>query len=95
MKKPKLRVFTLEERATIKERPNIQRMWCLCNPDGTIVRGFCGDSKAEAIARSAGHLTFVSEWFGQHSELRIRNKNGRFAPARTYPRSADPKRSKG
>ena len=32
---------------------------------------------------------------GQHSELRIRNKNGRYSPARTYPRSADPKRSKG
>lgn len=32
---------------------------------------------------------------GQHSELHIRNKNGRYSPARTYPRSADPKRSKG
>ncbi len=32
---------------------------------------------------------------GQHSELRIRNKNGKFGPARTYPRSADPRRSRG
>ncbi|MEO8277427.1 MAG: hypothetical protein ABI639_14530 [Thermoanaerobaculia bacterium] len=43
-------------------------------------------------------VIMMGEFFartGQCSELRIRNLNGTFAPARTYPRAADPKRSKG
>lgn len=95
MKKPKLHVYILEQRSTVKGRPYLQSMWCLCNPDGTIASAFPGDSKAEAVSMSARRLAYLSAWFGQHSELRIRNKNGQFAPARTYSRNSDPKRSKG
>ena len=49
----------------------------------------------DAVQRASRLVLGFYRDFDQHSELRVRNVDGTFAPARTYPRSADPKRSKG
>lgn len=74
-----------------------QKRWVLIDStSGALAGGGCAWANKEIAVKDC-------EWImnqnisinGQHSELRIRNKNGRYSPARTYPRSADPKRSKG
>ena len=48
-----------------------------------------GLSKEEAIRKSAEHLSNTG------SSLKIHKINGQIQEERTYPRSADPKKSKG
>lgn len=48
-----------------------------------------------AIQAAGRYLTWLAATYRQRSELRIRNIDGTYSPARTYPRSADPKRSRG
>ena len=52
-------------------------------------------TRVEAIRASGFYLTGLAQTYRQRSELRIRNIDGTYSPARTYPRSADPKRSRG
>jgi uncharacterized protein DUF2188 len=48
------------------------------------------DGKVEAVRQAAGLAKQQSA-----ATLRIRNLNGRIQEERTYPRSADPRQSKG
>lgn len=50
---------------------------------------FVGKTKVEAVQASARQLE------GTGASLRIHNLNGQFEEERTYPRSADPRSSKG
>jgi len=52
-------------------------------------------SKRAAISDAAGKIEGLATVLEQPSELKIRRRDGTFEPARTYPRSADPKRSRG
>lgn len=86
MKAKKLHVFTLE--------PFTSRKRYVLRHEGVAVDYYLCKS-ADAVQRAAdkvGHLAII---FEQPSELKIRHHDGTFAPARTYPRSADPKKSRG
>lgn len=48
-------------------------------------------TKAEALRQAAAHLRSQPE----PASLKVKNLNGRIQEERTYPRSADPKRSPG
>jgi hypothetical protein len=48
-------------------------------------------TKADAVKKAAAAVRKT----GQPTTLRIHDKNGRFQEERTYPRSADPRASKG
>lgn len=86
MKNLKLVVFILE--------PFNGRMRYVLRHEGVAVDYFlCGSALAQQ--RAADKIEHLSAFFEQPSELRFRRRNGTFAPARTFPRSADPKRSKG
>lgn len=87
-KKPKLVVYVVEHDKKIGS-------WVLRH-DGALVGVLYPwvNTKASAISEAASRLGVFAS-LGQPSELRIRNKNGTFAPARTYPRSSDPKKSRG
>lgn len=93
MKKPKLVVYILERRKPRAQ--SLRPQWCLCLETGSIARSFWGEDKRDAVQRASRLVLGFYRDFDQHSELRVRNVDGTFAPARTYPRSADPKRSKG
>lgn len=70
--------------------------WLLWTLGGVLVDDFPQCSKTYAIRAAAGRLQRFATLYGEPSELRIRDKkSGRFGPARTYPRSSDPKRSRG
>lgn len=69
--------------------------WVLKTNDGTLVQTYTRVSKSSATNMAASLLKALWHVAGQKSELRIRNKNGTFGPARTYPRAVDPRRSKG
>lgn len=86
MKKPNLQVFILE--------PFNGRMRYVLRHEGVAVDYFlCGSALAQQ--RAADKVENLAKFFNQPSELKFRRRDGTFAPARTYPRSADPKRSKG
>jgi hypothetical protein len=63
--------------------------WILKEEGGREVKSFTSD-KQEAIRESA---TFI-ESSGEGS-LKIHTEDGRFEEERTYPRSADPRKSEG
>lgn len=69
--------------------------WVLKTNDGTLVQTYTRVSKTSATNMAASLLKALWHVASQKSELRIRNKNGTFGKARTYPRAADPRRSKG
>jgi len=86
MKEAKLAVFILE--------PFNGRMRYVLRHEGVAVDYFlCGSAFAQQQA--ADKIEHLAQYFEQPSEFRFRRRNGTFAPARTYPRSADPKRSRG
>lgn len=60
-----------------------------------LVQVFPGYTRKQAEADSADLLKDFWKYGGQTSELKIRDMAGQYSPARTYPRKADPKRSKG
>lgn len=78
----KLPKFTLEHNDK-KDR------WDLIK-DGsrTLVKAF--DTKADATAGGA-----LSKAIGGEGSVKIQKENGRFQEERTFPRSADPKKSPG
>lgn len=86
MKKQKLAVFTLE--------PFNGRERYVLRHEGVAIDFFLCNAAA-AVKSAASQVETLAKYFKQPSELRIRRHNGTFAPARTYPRSADPKRSRG
>lgn len=91
MKKAKLHVYVLERRKLWSGN----LAWVLAHESGAVVFDLWGLNRPEAVKAAAKKLMDFFGGFGQRSELRIRNGNGTFSPARTYPRFADPKRSKG
>lgn len=88
-KKPKRYVYILERRTMEDGTPTLVLMH-----NGAIVNWLPGQLR-EAIRSAGGCLREFAAWFGQHSELRVRNRNGKIGETRTYPRSSDPRRSKG
>lgn len=93
--KKRLKVYTLEWVADFAKYGLAKSpRWVLKDGRRQIVEVY-RNSKALAIQLASGLLNAFFLDRGQHSELRIRNKNGTFGKARTYPRSADPRRSKG
>lgn len=83
-KKQKLHIFEIRWHAE-------SNRWVLMH-EGAIIRSeLYKETMIDLVARTCARWV---DLFNQHSELRIRNKNGRYAPARTYPRHADPNRSK-
>ncbi len=55
----------------------------------------CYDSsRANAVAQASALLGRCAV-MGQRSELRVRKLDGQFGESRTFPRSSDPRRSKG
>ena len=95
VKKQKLHIYVLECRDV--EYSGNPRAWILCHQDGAIADLVDGgySSKQAAISKYSAGMKEAYVDFGQCSELRIRNLDGTFAPSRTYPRSRDPKSSKG
>lgn len=91
MKKAKLVIYVLERRRVWSGK----LCWVLAHQSGAIVLDLWGSTRRQAEKSAAKKLMGFFGGFGQRSELRIRNSDGTFSPARTYPRSADPKRSKG
>ena len=69
--------------------------WVLRTADGTLVETYTCVRKPDSVRMAAERMKAFWRVARKRSELRIRNKNGEFALARTYPRSADPRRSKG
>lgn len=64
--------------------------WKLKREDAERATAAYGDAtKQEAIRQAAQHLE------GTGSSLKIHLQNGQFEEERTYPRSADPRQSKG
>jgi hypothetical protein len=70
-------------------------VWVLTleSPYGALVDCY-DDNRANAVAQASALLGRCAV-MGQKSELSVRLMNGRFGEARTFPRSSDPKRSKG
>lgn len=93
--KTKLHVYTLEHSDNLAPLFGGRVGWVLKTEGGSLVETYTGCTKDSAVAFAAGRMKCFLDIGYQHSELRIRNLNGTFAPARTYPRSADPRRSKG
>lgn len=58
---------------------------------GKTVRGTSAPRKADAVKNAAG----VAKRATEPVTVKIHNENGRIQEERTYPGSADPKRSKG
>jgi hypothetical protein len=58
---------------------------------GATVRGTKAPTKAEAVKKTVG----AAKKDPQPVSVRIHKENGTFQEERTYPRSADPRRSKG
>lgn len=87
MKKPKLVVYDL-----VQERP---RVWVLnAAGEATILRGVFMEHKESFVSRCAAHCRFHAT-VERPLSLRVHAVNGRILEERTYPRSADPRRSKG
>jgi hypothetical protein len=59
--------------------------------DGKTVRGTGAPNKADAVKNTAG----VARRAPEPVSVKIHKENGRIQEERTYPSSADPKRSKG
>ncbi len=59
--------------------------------DGKTVRGTGARNKVDAVKNTAG----VARRAAEPVTVKIRKENGRIQEERTYPGSADPKRSKG
>ena len=92
----RLYVYVLEFRNNLRSfTGDLRDGWVLKTNDGTLVQTYTRVSKTSATNMAASLLKALWHVAGQKSELRIRNKNGTFGPARTYPRAADPQRSKG
>lgn len=53
------------------------------------------DTQAEAITATIGMCLSHFDATGEPSEVRIKNRQGQIRDCRTYPRSSDPKGSKG
>lgn len=70
-------------------------VWVLSleTPYGPMVDCYDG-SRANAMAWASSLLGRMAV-MGQRSELRCRTMSGRFGESRTFPRSSDPRRSKG
>lgn len=96
VKERRLYVYILEHRDNLRTYVGTAcEGWALRTNDGTLVETYTSLSKASAVNLAVRRLR--SFWLvgGQCSELRIRNKNGTFGKARTYPLAADPRRSRG
>jgi len=92
----RLYVYVLEFRNNLRSfTGDLRDGWALKTQDGTLVETYTNVRKPAAIGLAAQRLKAFWAVAEQRSELRIRNKNGTFGPARTYPRAADPQRSKG
>lgn len=81
----------------VREGPGV---WVLSfghDEDGeriTLLRSECGERKTAFVKRCAEHCCFQASP-ARPISLRIHAVNGRFLEERTYPKSADPRRSKG
>lgn len=64
--------------------------WGMFKPgDSHYTQLYSGKTKLQAVQAAAAYLQ------DSGSSLRIHNQNGQFEEERTYPRSADPRRSPG
>lgn len=63
-------------------------------PAVTLLRSERGEAKTRFVARCAAHCRFNATK-ARPISLRIHAIDGRFLEERTYPKSADPRRSKG
>lgn len=96
MKKPKLKVYVLEPSSRMLSWAGLMvKGWVLKTESGTLVETYTNFRKPNAIRFASQRMKAFWNVMRQRSELRIRNKNGTFGPARTYPSAADPRRSKG
>lgn len=70
-------------------------VWVLSleTPYGPMVDRYEG-SRASAVLAASALLNKLAV-MGQRSELRVRTMSGAFGEARTFPRSSDPRRSRG
>lgn len=70
-------------------------VWVLSleTPYGPMIDRYEG-SRANAMS-SASALLGKMAMMGQHSELRVRAMSGALGESRTFPRSSDPRRSRG
>lgn len=87
MRKPKLVVYEIRYQGA--------RVWAMKEPGGRFcMRSAFAEPKSQFVSRCAARCR---EWAnrGFHGSLRICRLDGTFIEERTYPRSADPKRSKG
>ena len=94
MKKTKLLIYTLEWRTDLLHGHGKDGGAWVLSTGGAIVEDYDGCPLREARGYAKQRVKFFAH-LGQPSELRTRRKDGTFSPAFTYPRSADPRRSKG
>lgn len=85
MRRPKRHIYELRALARCR--------WVLTT-GGAFVRLFFLHRPA-AVLESAALLRTAHLTNGQHSELIVHRTNGTIGERRTYPRSSDPKRTKG
>lgn len=72
-----------------------RRGWVLRTEEGSLVQILQNSWAKDLSIRDAAYIMEQFTTYGQPCELKIRNKNGTYGPARTYPRSSDPRKSKG
>lgn len=84
-------------RVDLDEEESGETTWVLSSESihGPIVNAFLWETRKEALSASGVALSEWAEAFGQKSELRVRGMNGKIGETRTYPRSSDPKKSRG
>jgi len=93
--KPKLTVYILQpsKREGVDYELIEESSGALVEVYDSSILGFAW-TKAEALSEAKMLLHGFAK-HGQPCELRIRKRDGTFGLGRTYPRGADPRRSKG
>jgi hypothetical protein len=90
VKKPKLKVYEVRW----ADRNHLLQVWRLRSGPFLQLMSLLGETKRAFVARCAALCRKLAK--REHPiSLRIFNRDGTISEERTYPRSADPKRSKG
>ena len=89
-----------KKRIQVEVRPGKVWMWAPCGPSSawmiTVGGVFYGWSYTKPMAVAEGReACLMLSGRGRACELAIKGRNGRIQDRRTYPRSSDPRRSKG
>lgn len=91
------RIFVLHPMSIPKDADGYcgrSHVWVLSVYGSPAIVACYEDKRREAVAAASAMLSRAAV-LGQRSELRVRLSNGRFGEARTFPRSSDPRRSRG